>query len=145
MISLVYLREDSFSGKKSPPSSWIYLRGLHFCRRFPRRVEGFRVRCPVPKDFRVDTEHLSRSTPSHFAPIGTLLPGVAQAFEWARTRCVQCFRSHLAQRERRVWVFLGRRTLPLIFGGSSAVGTGQASPRALLILLLPLLPELRCS
>ena len=31
---------------------------------------------------------------------------------------------------------------PLFFGGSSAVGTGQASPRALLLVLLLALPEL---
>ena len=109
-------------------------------------LEGFRVRCPVPKGFRAYTEQLCRSTTSPFDPVRTLLPGVAQSVKLL-TQLVGAAPSasgHLAQRERRLWVYPGRRTLPFVFGGSSAVGTGQAFPRALpfLLLLLPLHPEL---
>ena len=128
--------------KKSPPRPGFTPR-VCILAEMPPGVEDFRARCPVPKDFRVDPEHLCRSTLSEFAPIRTLLPGIAQSVELFTevVRGAPGASGHLAQRDRRMWVFPVGRTLPLLFGGSSAVGTGQAYPRSLL-LLLSLLPEL---
>ena len=90
---------------------------MYFGRRIPPGVEGFRVRCPLPKGFRVDTEHLRRSTPSHFAPIRTLLPGAAQRVKLLTelARGAPSASGHLAQRERRVWVFPGPQADPSFF------------------------------
>ena len=114
----------------------------------------------MPKDFRVDTEHLCRSTLclSLLDTIRTLLRGVAQSVNLFTelVRGAHSASGHLAQRERRVWVFPVRRILPLVFGGSGAVEMGQASPCSLLLVVLlllllfllfillplPLLPEL---
>ena len=80
MISLIFPRGNRFFRKKkeSPPLPG-FTPGVYILPEMPPGVEGFRVRCPLPKDFRVDTEHFCRSTLSHFAPIRTFLPGVAQS------------------------------------------------------------------
>ena len=105
MISLIYPRGNRFFRKKNKSPLFPDLPpGYVFLPEIPPGADGFRVRCSVPQDFRVDTEHLCRSTPSHSAPIRTLLPGVAQIVKLLTglVRGAPSASGHLAQRERRV-------------------------------------------
>ena len=108
--------------KKDPPPLTGFIPGYVFLPGV-----AFRVRCSVPKGFRADTEHLCRSTPSHFAPIRTPLTGVSQSIKLLieLVRGAPSVSGHLAQHERQVWVFLGRRTLPFGRGGRPA-SSGRA-------------------
>ena len=103
---------------------------MNFCRNLPGgKVFGSGAQ-PVPNGFWIDSEHLCRFKPSHFASIRTLLLRVAQSVKLLTelVRGAPSGSGHLAQHERQVWVFIPWQADPYIVLKNPTPSGRQAIP-----------------